>query len=107
MSIETALEFQRGEGQWSGVVLIERPPKAEPDSICIVTSAKTVAYGGKRAIYCKLPYKMFQQHFRQDDGQELCMYAEWRDGYLQFYERASKREYFLNASPMAAGTMRH
>ena len=83
---------------WKGVVMIERPAQLAPDVPCRVTSARTLALDGKRAIYCKLPYAMFSRYFTAVDGAEVCAYAEFRDGHLEFFERASQREYFLHAA---------
>jgi len=99
--------FAEGTGQWSGVVCIERPKNPDDGSVCVVSSARSIIYNGMRAIYCELPYGAVKQYFGAGDAAECYVYAEHKDGLTQFYERASKREYFLNASPMAAGTVRH
>ena len=41
---------KRGEGEWEGVVLIERPASPANDSQCRVMSARTNEYNGLRAI---------------------------------------------------------
>jgi len=96
--MNTEAPFVRGTGIWSGVVLVERPKNPQPDTLCQVSSARTLALDGKRAIFCKLPYKMFKHYFTAIDQGEVCVYAEYKDEHLEFYERASKREYFLHAS---------
>ena len=100
--------FARGTGDWTGVVMIERPKRATPDSLCWVRSARTMALDGKRAIVCQLPYKMFAHYFTSLDGGDVCVYAEFKDtggpdgGHLEFYERASKKEFFLHAADNVA-----
>ena len=96
METHSAL-FARGTGSWKGVVMIERPRNANNDSQCVVTSARTLALDGKRAIKCQLPYSMLRQYFTTFDGLDVCVYAEFKDEHLELYERASKKEYFLHA----------
>ena len=103
---ETA-PFVRGSGQWQGVVMIERPKNPDSDTLCEVSSARSIYYNGLRAIYCKLPYGALKHYFTPEDGSHCYVYAEHKDGLTEFYERASKREYFLNASPMVSGAVRH
>ena len=78
--------------------MIERKNHLTRDTPCLVTSARTMALGGKRAIYCTLPYSMVVQYFNSADCAEVCAYAEFKEGHLEIYERASKREYFLHAA---------
>lgn len=91
MNTERAL-FTRGTGQWEGVVMVERPDLSrmpygiEPD--CRVMSARTVQMNGGRAIYCQLPYAMFREHFRAEDGDHIFCEAEFKDGHLEVYGRA-------------------
>lgn len=93
-----ATVFKRGTGQWSGVVMIERPRNASRETLCRVTSARTMAFDAKRAIGEMLPYSLFRHYFVGVNSDHLCVYAEFNNGHLEFYERASKREYFLNAT---------
>jgi len=93
--------FVRGKGQWQGVVAIERASRMlilpSDHAQCNVYSARTLAFDGRRAIFIKLPYRMLKQHFYSDDNLIVYHFAEFKDGHLEIYERASKREFFLNA----------
>lgn len=98
MTETNLVPFERGTGSWKGVVMIERPRNANNYSQCVVTSARTMALDGKRAIKCHLPYEMLRHYFMMFDGLDVCAYAEFKDEHLEFYERASKKEYFLHAA---------
>ena len=84
--------FERGTGDWEGVVMIERsdvsklPYGVEP--MCRVMSARTVQLAGRRAIYCELPYAMFHHFFTSEDGDHIFCEAEFKDGHLEVYGRA-------------------
>lgn len=92
--------FTRGNGEWKGGVMIERPRNAEPETMCKVRSARTSELAGFRAIACEMPYASVRHFFKAGDGAEVCVWAEFGQGYLQLYERISKREFFLNAGPL-------
>jgi len=90
--------FARGTGEWTGIVLIERPNQPHPESPCRVTSARTIALDGRRAIFCYLTYKTVEEYFSIFDGFDTYRYAEFKEGHLEFYERAEQRDYFLHAA---------
>jgi hypothetical protein len=85
---------------WKGVVAIERPDltrakMATAQPMCKVMSARILA-GGRRAIVTSMPYAMFREKFRLEDGDSIYHYAELTGDHLQIHERASQREYFLH-----------
>ena len=85
--------FLEGEGEWGGVVMVERPDLSRlpygVEPMCRVMSARTVQLAGKRAIYCELPYEMFAHQFRSDDGDCIFLEAEYKDGHLECYRRSN------------------
>jgi hypothetical protein len=89
----------RGEAQWKGVVMIERPNFGSRSHmpfeqvICRVMSARLIEFGGKRAINETLPYSLLSKYFEAEDGDNVLVYAEFNKGHLQFYERASFKEW--------------
>lgn len=105
--------FERGTGQWQGVVCIDRKEFYGTKMLVNVYSAKTMTYGGRRAIKCQLPWSIVEKYFQAGDGPEAYTYAEFKDnldgqpGHLELYEKASHREFFLNASPMAKQAIKH
>ena len=84
--------FTRGTGDWEGVVMIERPDESKmsygEEPMCKVMSARTIQLNGRRAIYEVLPYGLFKQYFRSDDGDHIFCEAEFKDGHLEVYGRA-------------------
>lgn len=95
--------FKKGTGDWSGVVMIIRPEWPNDQDMCKVLSACTIEYGGRRAIGCMVPYGLVRQYFDAFDGEEVHVFAEYKHvpgpqgGHLEFYEKASKLEFFLTA----------
>lgn len=89
----------RGKGVWKGVLCIERPKNATPNSMCNVMSARTVAFDGKRAIVHKMPYGQVRRYFSSSDGDTTYAYAElYADGgHLELYEKASMKDFFDTA----------
>jgi len=87
--------FVKGTGQWSGVVMIERPNLTNlsygTDPQCRVMSARTIQLDGKRAIYCELPYSMLKQYFQSEDGDHCFVEAEFKDGHLEFYKKSKAK----------------
>lgn len=91
---------------WKGVVAIERPDPMRPgEPTCKVMSART-QIGGLRAIYTKVPLALVAHKFRATDGDSCYVYAELsgapNDAHIQFYERASQREFFTHPEQLAA-----
>lgn len=110
VGIQAVTEFERGSGQWAGVVMITRPDNLSrglssmmgqtPE--CTVASAKLVQLNGRRAVYERMPYQMFRHLFRADDGDSIFHEAEYKDGHLEIYERsrASMKDWVLySATP--------
>lgn len=93
--------FKKGTGDWNGVVMIIRPEWPIDTDMCKVLSACTIEYGGRRAIGCMVPYGLVRQYFDAFDGQEVHVFAEFKNapngGHLEFYEKASQLEFFLTA----------
>lgn len=87
--------FERGSGQWAGVVMIERPNER---GMCRVISARTTDYNGLRAICTETPWALAKQFFALEDEGETYRYAEFKDGHLEYYERASQIEFFITAA---------
>jgi hypothetical protein len=88
-----------GAPEWKGVVMIERPLNADRNTLCRVTSARSLDLGGRRAIVSKLPYGMLAHFFTLADPDFCCVYAELKGEHLELLERASRREYFLTTAP--------
>ena len=86
--------FQRDNGQWSGVVMIERPQNVSRETLCKVRSARTIALAGRRAMVCRMPYARVSVYFADTDLDHVCVFAEYQDGHLQLFSRATKREFF-------------
>ena len=88
----TDYAFPKGQGEWAGVVMVERPDLTkfpygvEPN--CRVMSARTMQLLGRRAIYCELPYSMFKDYYSAGDGDHIFCEAEFKDGHLEVYGRA-------------------
>ena len=84
--------FDRGTGDWEGVVMIERPDISKlsygQEPMCRVMSARTINLNGMRAIYEVLPYNVFAQFFQSTDGDNIFCEAEFKDGHLEVYGRA-------------------
>ena len=84
--------FQRGTGDWEGVVMVERPDVSKlpygEEPMCRVMSARTMQLNGKRAIFCVLPYSMFKSYFKAGDGDHIFCESEFKDGLLEVYGRA-------------------
>jgi hypothetical protein len=86
---------------WKGVIAIERPDLSRAErreggqQVCRVMSARTQA-AGARAIYVVLPYEMFKDKFRVEDGQCIYHYAELIGDHLQVLDRATQREFFVH-----------
>lgn len=93
--------FIRGSGDWQGVVMIERTEFMSDNEKCRVTSGRRLDLGGMRAIVSHLPYGMLKHYFNVEDGDNVCVYAELKNGHLEFYERASLREFLLFDTPNA------
>ena len=89
---------------WKGVVMVIRPdvsqmPEGE-EPMCRVVSARMLELNGMRAISETMPYAMLAHYFRIGDEDAVEVYAELtggNGGHLQFYERASKREFFTES----------
>jgi hypothetical protein len=113
--------FNRGSGDWEGVLMIERldPTKISEgdDPMCRVMSARTIQLGGRRAINTRLPYSMVSHLFRAGDLDTCFVEAEFKadgqgGGHLQFYERsrASLKDwvlYSMNPDQIAAAAASH
>ncbi len=89
--------FERGTGDWEGVIMVERPDISKLSHgdvpMCRVMSARTVQLGGRRAIYTQMPYWHFKDHFRCEDGDVIFLEAEWKadasgGGHLTWYGKA-------------------
>lgn len=98
------------DAKWAGVVMIIRPdlsklPKGE-DPQCRVVSARLLEHDGKRAIAVDLPYAMLAHYFQSDDGDAVEVYAELAGEHLEFYERASKADFF-KVSPVMSPVPAH
>ena len=96
--------FIRGDGDWRGVVMIERPdPSKTPYGavlMCRVMSAKVIQLGFRRAIYEIMPYDLFKHLFRLEDGDHIYHAAEFKMGadgvgHLEVYERANRKEWVI------------
>ena len=90
---------QRGAGQWSGVVMIERPDLSKLpygcQPMCRVMSARTVQLLGRRAIYELLPYALYAHLFTSQDGDHIFHEAEFNDGHLEVYGRSNRQEWVM------------
>src|SRR4051812_11018083 len=91
--------FQRGTGEWQGIVMIIRPDPSKvmvtDDTQCKVVSPRRLQYNGLRAIATHLPYGLFRQtYFSTDDGDNVCVYAELKGEHLEFFEKANVTEFF-------------
>ena len=90
MDVQT---FEKGTGQWEGVVMIERPDMQSmafgEDPQCRVMSARTIQLNGQRAIYCELPYSMLKHFFSSGDGDHCFVEAEFKDGHLEMYKKSN------------------
>lgn len=86
------MAFDRGTGDWEGVVMVERPDTSKMsygvEPVCRVMSARTIQLNGRRAIYELLSYKHFKDYFYADDGDHIFCEAEFKDGHLEVYGRA-------------------
>lgn len=90
--------FVRGTGQWQGVVQIKRPSMdGAPGMLCQVKSARTLDFNGLRAIVTEALYAMVKHYFGVEDELSVYVYAELKDGHLEYYERASQIEFFITA----------
>jgi len=85
---------------WKGVVMLIRTDLAQCtqgiDTLCQVVSARLITHGGRRAISTKVPYSLVRHYFQVEDGDAVEVYAELMGEHLEFFERASKREFFLH-----------
>lgn len=93
---------------WKGVVMIIRPDTsrlshgAEP--VCRVVSKRDLELNGMRAIAETMPYALLSRYFRDDDGDAVEVYAELTGGdggHLEFYERATKRDFFVHEAQVS------
>jgi hypothetical protein len=102
--------FERGTGDWEGVVMVERPDvfklpqhigpmSAYTAPMCKVMSARTVQLNGKRAICAYLPYALFKDYFQSEDGDHIFCEAELKDGHLEVYGKARTniREWIIHS----------
>ena len=91
MTIEQA-PLVRGDCQWEGVVMIERPDISKmpygSKPMCRVMSAKTVQLNGRRAICEVLPYELFAHIFTSEDGDHVFCEAGYKEGHLEVFGRA-------------------
>lgn len=88
---------------WKGIVMIIRPDTASlshgAEPLCRVVSKRDLDLNGMRAISEKMPYSMFSHYFQNEDGDAVEVYAEFiggDGGHLEFYERATKIDFFLH-----------
>lgn len=95
--INHEISFNPGDGDWAGVVMIERPDASKAsygqELKCRVMSARTVQLNGSRAIYELLPYEMFAPYFQSDAGDHIFCEAEYKSdgqggGHLEVYRKA-------------------
>lgn len=100
------MSIQRNlNAKWCGIVMIIRPdvsklPQGHGTPLARVVSKRDLELDGKRAIAEWLPLPMFDRYFQAGDGDAVEVYAELlpmpgRLPHLEFYEKASKREFFL------------
>ena len=87
----------------SGVLMVIRPDMSKVTEgqhpRCYVCSQRDLELNGSRFIGEYMDYAMLAHYFRPEDGDAVEVYAELtggHNGHLQFYERASKREFFTN-----------
>ena len=91
---------------WKGIVVIERPDltklSQDEQPMVWVKSARLIEHGGLRAICTRVPYAMVAHYFRAEDPDFVPVYAELsgvdrpEGGHLEFYERASHRDFFTH-----------
>lgn len=87
---------------WKGILMLVRPDTSKMPHLAKpmiwALSPIRIEYGGRRAIAERFPYAMLAHYFKDGDGDSVEVYAEMTGGdggHLQFYERASKSEFFL------------
>lgn len=86
---------------WKGIVMIIRPDVTRlshrDTPTCRVVSKRDLELNGLRAISETMPYEPLAHYFNHDDGDAVEVYAELTGGdggHLEFYERATKRDFF-------------
>jgi hypothetical protein len=90
---------------WTGVVMVERPDTSRQAHVpfgaaplCLVRSARSVAFNGRRAIAAQLPLSMLRQYFTSTDEDHVFVWAELFGEHLELLERASQKEWVETAS---------
>jgi len=92
-----AIECVQQDGNLSFVELSNARDSLRHDDLVWVKSARRSELGGKRAICQQMPWGLVSRYFRTEDTDSVYVYAELHGGdggHLEFYERASQREFF-------------
>ena len=90
--------------KWCGIVMIIRPDPTKLSEgekpLAWVCSKRDLLLNGRRAISEQMPLEMLAHYFQAGDGDAVEVYAEFTarpngaPGHLEFYEKASKAEFF-------------